>query len=308
MIPSGPINRYAYPGAALILLLSSAAVGAEQPAFATPEDAVRALVTSARSNEPGALMAVLGSAAGELRSGDPVADAAERRSFVEAASEATRIERQGEDLAVLSIGAEDWPFPIPMVHTENGWSFDTEAGSDELLNRRIGRNELHAIAVARAYVEAQYEYAAEDRNGDGRREFAQKVVSGGGEHDGLYWPTADGEPPSPIGPLIAAAVADGYEVGENQERQPYYGYLYRVLTSQGADAPAGSKDWIVDGRLTKGFGLLAYPAQYGKSGIMTFLVNESGLVLQQDLGEETEQLAAGITTYLPDRMWQVVTD
>ena len=292
----------------LPLLAASASLWAQQPVFATPKAAVDALIEAAASEEPGALVGVLGPGVEELHSGDPVADAAERRAFAEAAMAKKTIELQGENLAVLNIGPEDWPFPIPLQHDDSGWYFDTEAGTDELLNRRIGRNELHTIAVMRAYVDAQFEYAAEDRNSDGKREYAQRLMSSEGMRDGLYWPTAEGEPDSPIGRLVAAAVTEGYRPGENTEPEPYHGYLYRVLTAQGSNAAGGARDWITDGRLTKGFGLIAYPTQYGNTGIMTFMVNQSGLVMERDLGDDTAGLAPAITVYDPEDHWHVVTD
>jgi hypothetical protein len=292
----------------LPLLLASAALWAEQPVFPSPEAAVDALIEAAKSDTPGAAADVLGPEAGELRSSDPVEDATERRSFVEAANQARNIALQGEDLATLIIGEQDWPFAIPLVRGDSGWYFDIEAGKEELLNRRIGGNELDTIAVAREYVEAQHEYASMDRDNDGKREYAQKIVSSEGERDGLYWPAGENEPASPIGRLIAEAVAEGYRPGGNAEPEPYHGYLFRVLTAQGDQAPGGAQDWMVDGHLTKGFGLIAYPAEYGNTGVMTFMVDESGLVMERDLGESTAELAAAITSYNPDRSWRLVTD
>ena len=182
------------------------------------------------------------------------------------------------------MGEGDWPFPIPLVHDAQGWYFDTAAGKEEIYNRRIGRNELSTIDTLRTYVDAQDEYNDEDRNGDGLKEYARHLMSTAGTHDGLYWPTAEGEPESPMGPLVADAVAEGYKPGEGGGGKPYHGYIFRALTSQGANAPGGVKDYLVDGHLTGGFALLAYPAEYGNSGIMSFQVNQSGIVYQSDLG------------------------
>lgn len=294
-------------GSALVLLLGSA-IAAEQARYPSPDEAVNALIEAVGDEEPNALIAVLGPEGTELSSGDPVADARERKRFVEAAQEATQIEPDGDDFATLSVGSDKWPFPIPLVKGAGGWRFDTAAGIEELLDRRIGRNELNTIAVARELVEAQFEYESQDRNGDGRREFAQKLMSTQGARDGLYWPAADDEQESPLGRLVATAVAEGYEPGQGDEPSPYYGYYYRLLTKQGKNAPGGAKSYLVDGRMTDGFALLAYPAEYGNSGIMSFLVNQAGILYQKDLGEDTAALATAIGDYNPDRSWQPVTD
>ncbi|MEA3275500.1 MAG: DUF2950 domain-containing protein [Pseudomonadota bacterium] len=308
MISNPRANRIALMCGALMVILAGATAAVEQSLYPSPDAAVKALIEAAGSEDRDAILAILGPGAEDLRSGDPVADAEERRAFVEATDEGARIEQEGDDLAMLSIGNENWPFPIPLVRAPDGWRFDAAAGKEELLNRRVGRNELHAIAVTRVYVDAQYEYAAEDRNGDGIRQFAQKLMSDEGTRDGLFWPTAEGEPQSPMGRLVAEAVAKGYQPGESAEPSPYQGYYYRVLTAQGENAPGGSKEYVDNGHMTKGFGLLAHPAEYGNSGITTFMVNQSGILFQKDLGEETPSLAADISTYDPDESWQPVTD
>jgi hypothetical protein len=304
-----PVATLALASAMFLSLGSLARAAEEQRRFDTPEAAANALIEAVGDEDPEALAAILGPGTEELGSGDAVADATERREFIAAAEEATGIEPHGDDRALLTIGAQDWPFPIPLVRTEAGWAFDLEAGKEELLNRRIGRNELHAIAVARAFVEAEYEYYDQDPDGDGAKEFAQKLLSSEGARDGLYWPTSDNEPESPMGALVAEARAEGY--GENPEDvgpRPYHGYLYDILTSQGEHAPGGARDYVKDGRMTAGFGLIAYPATYGNSGIMTFIVNQSGILFQKDLGDETEGLASVITSFDPDRSWEPVTD
>lgn len=294
---------------AALLLVTGAAAGAEPAHYPTPDDAVQALIDAAASDEHGALVSVLGPEVKELRSGDPVADAAEREDFVDAATESARIEQDDEDHAVLSIGPEDWPFPIPLVRDAEGWRFDVAAGKEELLNRRIGLNELYTIGILRAYVDAQYEYAAQDPDADGVREYAQRMLSDAGTRDGLYWPTQQGEPESPMGRLIAEAVAEGYRRGEGSKPTPYHGYFYGILTAQGEHAPGGAKSYVNDaGHMTKGFALIAYPAQYGESGIMTFLVNQSGIIFQKDLGDDTETVAPAITEYDPDESWHPEAD
>ncbi len=294
--------------AAALVLVAGIAAAAGPARYPTPDAAVQALIDAAASEKRGALLAVLGSGVEALRSGDPVADAADREEFVHAASESARIEQEDDDHAVLTIGPDDWPFPIPLVRDAKGWYFDVAAGKQELYNRRIGRNELDTIEVMRAFVDAQDEYAQADRNGDGMREYAQKLMSSQGAHDGLYWPTKEDEPDSPMGPLVAEAVAEGYKPGQNRQPKPYHGYYYRMLTAQGEHAPGGAKNYLNDGHMTKGFAALAYPAEYGNSGVMTFLVNQSGILFQKDLGDDTAKAAAAITAYDPDDTWDPVTD
>jgi hypothetical protein len=301
-------------GTLFLLLISGPLAAGPAPAespshYPTPDAAVQALIDAAASNEPGALVRVLGPDVKDLQSGDPVADAADREAFVDAAAESARIE-QGKDAdhATLTVGDDHWPFPIPLVRDANGWYFDVAAGREELYNRRIGRNELTTIAVLRAFVDAEDEYTEQDRNGDGIREYARKLMSSEGAHDGLYWPTKAGEPDSPMGPLVAEAVAAGYHPGESSEPKPYHGYYYRILTAQGKHAPGGAKSYLNGEHMIKGFAAVAYPAQYGNSGVMTFMVNQSGIVFQKNLGADTAKAAAAIDRYDPDDSWQPVTD
>ncbi len=256
--------------------------------FESPDAAAMALIEAAGDEDRGVLFAVLGSEIASLTSGDPVADAADRRRFVELAEEGAHLEEEDEESAILVVGPDDWPFPIPLVKDDAGWYFDTEAGLEEILDRRIGLNELYALAAARAYVAAQLEYAAADANADGRADYAQYLLSSEGQRDGLYWPTAEGEPESPLGPLVADAVDEGYddERGEDGPR-PFHGYFFKILTGQGASAPGGARSYVRDGKLVDGFGLVAWPATYGNSGIMTFQVNQRGMVYEADLGEDT---------------------
>ncbi|MGA7540840.1 MAG: DUF2950 domain-containing protein [Steroidobacteraceae bacterium] len=280
-----------------------------EASFATPQQAVDALVSATRGGRTAALARILGPAGVSLiRSGDAVADRSARRRFVAAYDNNHRIERQGSAKAVLSVGAENWPMPIPLVHTASGWQFDTAAGREEILDRRIGRDELAVIQVCRAYVEAQREYAELTVRSGAGAEYAQHFISRGGAHNGLYWPTRSGEPQSPLGPLVAQARAGGYSPGGNRVKpHPYYGYYFRILTGQGPHASGGAKSYLIDGRMTGGFALLAYPAEYGDSGVMTFMVSRNGIVFEKNLGPQTAAIAAEIKQYDPDGSWSPPT-
>jgi hypothetical protein len=210
------------------------------------------------------------------------------------------IEAEGDGSQTLIIGNDDWPFPIPLIN-KAGWQFDSGAGLDEILRRRVGRNELATIQVAHAYVQAQNEYAALDPAGLGRGVYAQRIVSHPGKKDGLYWPTSEGQPPSPLGELAAQASAEGYKAG--QTPIPYHGYYYRVLKRQGASASGGAYDYLINGKMRGGFALIAFPAEYGNSGIMTFMVNHDGTVFRKDLGPKTDELARKIESFAPDQTW-----
>ena len=225
--------------------------------------------------------------------------------FVASATAMTRIEKDGDDKASLILGREDWPFPIPLVHGASGWTFDAAAGEEEILARRIGRNELGAIDVCHAFVRAQRDYASEDHDGSGVLKYAQRIASSSGKRDGLYWPPVEGEPLSPFGPLIAAAVAEGYKKSSDKPT-PYHGYLYRVLKEQGPHAPGGAYGYVINGNMIGGFALVAYPVDYGNSGVMTFIVNQQGGVYQKDLGEDTDEIAGKMTRYDPDSSWDKV--
>jgi hypothetical protein len=285
------------------LVMASAGLAADetQPHFKTPEEALRALVTAARKHDTAKIAAILGPGSADVvDSGDRVADEAALKRFVGAASERTRIEPIDDAHRVAILGRDDWPFPIPLAKDDQGWRFDTAAGRDEIINRRVGRNEIDAIATARAYVDAQREYAKTA----GQGAYAQKVHSTPGQHDGLYWEDAGGKATSPLGPLVAEADAEGYAAAQPGEApRPYHGYYFRILTAQGAGAPGGAKSWVVDGKLTGGFALVAWPADYGKSGVQTFVVNQQGIVFQKDLGAQTDQIARAMTAYEPDGTW-----
>lgn len=277
--------------------------------FETPDAAVLALIEAAAAEGSDLLLAVLGPDLAEMVSGDPVADAADRGWFVENARVSAQIEDENSNSALLVIGPDDWPFPIPLAKDDQGWFFDTAAGLEELVNRRIGLNEIYTLAALRAFVEAQGEYAASDPMGLGTPVFADRILSTEGKRDGLYWPTQPGEPASPLGPLVAEAVGAGYDASPAVEGpRPFHGYLYKVLTAQGNQAPGGAMSYFKDGRLTQGFALLAWPASYGRSGIMAFQVNQKGMVYEKDLGEETATIAKAIETYDPGEGWRASVD
>ncbi len=273
--------------------------GAQQH-FPSPEAAARALEAATRGSDPGRLLSILGPEGDKIvSSGDPVDDAAARRRFASAAAARTRIEHPTDGaIAVLRVGRDDWPFPIPIVHDADGWRFDAAAGKEELLNRRVGRNELVTIEVCRAYVDAQKVFARRFHT------FAQSFRSTPGKRDGLYWETTDHDV-SPFGPLVADATGEGYHLREaDAPRAPYHGYFFRILTAQGEHAPDGARDYVKDGKMTGGFALVAWPADHGSSGIMTFMVGPQGVVFQKDLGEGTADAAKAITAYDPDASWQ----
>jgi hypothetical protein len=295
-----------------VVVTSGQAVPAEprQKVFASPEQAVTALVGALKAGDTKALSAVFGPGGSDLvSSGDPVADKSERERFVALYEQKKRMEEAGADKVVLYVGNEDWPFPIPIVKKGGQWRFGTKEGSEELLARRIGRHELSVIQVCRAYVDAQREYALKDRDRDGLLAYAQKFVSSPGKKDGLYWETKEGEKQSPLGPLAAGAQKQGY-TGKKPGGKPvpYHGYYYRILKAQGKNAPGGTYDYVVKGKMIGGFALVAYPAQYGSSGIMTFIVNHDGVVYQKDLGKNTEKTAQAMKLFDPGNTWKEVQE
>ena len=293
--------------AALLLVVPSTigwTAGGPPATFASADAAVDALVTATRNTRLADLRQILGSEGRALIwSGDRVADRVGRDKFIAAYDHGHRLEKTGATRAVLIVGSERWPFPIPLVRDGTGWHFDTSAGIQEILNRRVGRNELNVIEICRAFVVAQREYAARDPMGTGLAEFAQNFLSTPGTRDGLYWPTQPGEEDSPLGPLVANARAEGYQRTPAAQPIPYHGYVYRMLTRQGADAPGGPRDYVVDGHMRAGFALVAFPAKYGNSGVMTFLVNQTGIVYQKDLGPDTSTVAAQLAAFDPDPTW-----
>ena len=275
-----------------------------QRAFKTPEAASRALIEALESDDSRAIYAVLGRGSGRLmRSGDPVQDQGMRRAIVAAYQTRVQYDLTGDSKATMLLGEKDYPFPYPIVKGDAGWTFDAKGGAEEIINRRIGKNEIAAINVCLAYVDAQREYALLDRNKNGLLEYAQRMVSTPGKHDGLYWPTQEGDPPSPFGPLAARTRTKGYL---NSEDEPYYGYYYKILTAQGKDAAGGAYDYIVNSKMIGGFALVAYPARWGASGVMTFVCNHDGVVYQKNLGRDTVAVAAKMAVYNPDDTWSKV--
>jgi Protein of unknown function (DUF2950) len=298
--------------AALLLGLAIVAGCAKQKTpeaagvFKTPEEAVAAFVTRLEQNDVAGLTALLGPDSEELFvSGDAVQDAGDRAEFLEAYKARQALIDEGTDRKILVIGDEDWPMPIPLVKADGGWRLDGAAGVDELIYRRVGANELGAIAVARGFVDAQIEYASEGRDGDPAGIYALKLVSDPGLHNGLYWEAGEGEAESPAGPFVAEAAAEGYRRVEG-ERRPYHGYYYRMLYAQGPNANGGVRDYFKDGLLTEGFALVAWPAEYGSSGVMTFIVNSDGVVFQKDLGEDTATAVEAIQSFDPDSSWVAI--
>lgn len=282
------------------------AADVEQQVFASPEEAVDALVAAARAERPADLLKVFGPEGKAIvNSGDPAADKAGRARFVAGYDKRHKIVKEGDNKAVLVLREDDWPMPIPIVKQANAWRFDTAAGKQEILDRRIGRNELGAIEVCRAIVDAQREYATKDLAGTGLLEFAQRFVSRPGKHDGLYWETAADAASSPLGPLVAGAQPQGdVAVGERRRRAPYHGYYYRMLKRQGANAPGGAHDYVANGHMIGGFAVVAYPAQYGASGIMSFIVNHEGVVYEKNLGPDSTAIARDMEDFDPDASWK----
>ncbi len=292
---------------AMILLpeLSLAAV-AQQKSFSSAENAVKALIAAAKNNDNKEMMAIFGPGARELIfSGDEVADKQRRARFLKAYDDKNRLVQQGSDM-VLVIGNEDWPFPIPVMKKGDSWVFDIDRGKEEILNRRIGENELFTIQACLAIVDAEREYAIKDRNRDGLLEYAQKFISDPGKKNGLYWEAKQGEPQSPLGPIMTRAKSAGYQGKPSATPVPYYGYYYRVLTAQGKDASGGAYSYLWRGKMIGGFALVAYPAEYGNSGVMSFIVNHDGKVFQKDLGKNTAAVAKGMSLYNPDKTWTEV--
>lgn len=289
---------------AIALLVASASAGAQE-AFKSPDAAATALAAAARSSDLDQLYRVLGKAGRDvLSSGDKVRDAAEREHFVAAYDVRHSIAVEG-DKATILIGAVEFPFPIPIMRSRGRWSFNVEAGRKEIIARRIGRNELAAIQTCLAVLDAQHEYASRDHDGQGRGVYAQRIVSRPESKDGLYWPTAPDEQPSPLGRLAADAAAEGYEAG--QTPQPFHGYYFKILTRQGASAPGGAIDYVAGGKMIGGFAVLAYPAEYARSGITSFILNHAGTVYQKDLGPNTLRIASRLHSFDPDSSWEKVS-
>ena len=275
-----------------------------QKTFASPEEASNALVTAAQNNDEKAMLDILGPDGRTIvSSGDVAEDAQSRANFVQKYQEMHRLVKEPDATVALYIGADNWPTPIPLVNNGNSWYFDTEAGKKEILYRRVGRNEMSAIRVCQELVAAQKEYYSAQKN-----EYAQKIFSDEGQHNGLYWKASDAEPQSPVGPLVAWAAAEAAPRSQDGTPAPYRGYYYRVLTRQGESAAGGAKSYIVNGKMTDGFAFVAYPAEYRSSGVMTFVVAADGVVYQKDLGKKTDVLATSMKEYNPSSSWAKAED
>jgi hypothetical protein len=275
-----------------------------QKTFKSPEEAAQALIRAAQSKDAKTLLGVLGPLAKPLiDSGDAISDQNTRAEFIAKYKEANALDKSAANKAILVTGKDKWPFPIPIVKEGNAWYFDSAAGAEEVINRRIGENELSTIQSCLAYVDAQQEYYLRNVQKDPLQHYANKLISTEGKKDGLYWPAASGEALSPLGEEFVAARAEGYLKPDSPSGAPYHGYIYRLLTRQGPQAPGGAYDYMVNGELLGGFGLIAFPAEYGVSGVMTFIVNQDGVVYSRDLGPHTEHVAMGIVEFNPDSMW-----
>ncbi len=272
-----------------------------QKVFESPEAAVGAFIKALRDNDEKALISLFGASGTSLiSSGDPIDDRERREKFIRSYEERNRIDAAGDRKRILVIGSNEWPFPVPIVKKGNGWIFDTKQGKEEIINRRVGENEREAKQTCLAYVDAQREYAALNR--EGLVVYAQKFESSRGKRDGLYWEAGPKEVPSPLGPLVARARTEGYLKGEKPE--PYNGYLFRILTGQGKSAKGGAYSYIVDGKMVGGFALVAYPSAYASTGVNTFIVNHDGVVYQKDLGPKSVQIAKKMAVYNPDKTWK----
>lgn len=288
-----------------VTVLVACAKKSDHMSFASAEEAVSALIEAGRAGDVGRLKEIFGPGSDAiLSSGDKVADKSARESFIQQYDVKHALVPDGEDRITLQVGMEDWPFPVPVVRRDGAWYFDGAEGADEIVYRRIGRNELGAIAVCRGFVEAQHEYAASDHDGEGAGIYAHKLVSDPGTQNGLYWEAREGEAASPVGPFVANAAAEGYRAGSGG----YHGYRYRPVFRQTDNANGGALEYFDKGVLKNGFALIAWPADYGGSGVMTFIVNHDGVVFQKDLGENTEAAVAAIDAYDPDSTWIAVTE
>ncbi|HUL78080.1 MAG TPA: DUF2950 domain-containing protein [Vicinamibacteria bacterium] len=299
------IATFALACSAPALAPAARAEGAGPRFFATPEEAVRALVETVKAGELDRLVALFGPEGRELvDTSDPATGRRNREVFLAAIAEGFSLADKGEDRKELVLGNEGWPFPVPIVRGASGWSFDAAAGQEEVLDRRIGRNELAVIRILHEYVAAQRAYAATGHDGKRAGVYARRLGSDPGTHNGLYWPARRGEPRSPLGVLIAKASEAGYRRGrEGEGRTPLHGYYFRILEGQGASARGGAAEYVVGGEMSGGFGLVAWPVHYDASGVMTFVVNQDGVAYEKDLGPETATLVAAIARYDPDGTW-----
>ena len=299
-------------GIAFILVWSIPIMaGASQKLFSTPEDALKALVEAVKIRDKDALDQIFGPSAKDLRSSDEVQAAAQFEEFTKHVEEKTSLVKENDAKVIIHIGNENWPFPIPLVKTNGQWFFDTEAGKEEILNRRIGEDELTAILVCRSYVKAQREYVLKDWDGDGILAYAQKLRSDPDKKNGLFWRHKPGEAVSPLGELVAQARIEGYKKANSLFKEkpvPFHGYYFKILTKQGGHAPGGKYNYIINGNMVGGFGLAAFPSNWGKSGVMTFIVNQQGKVFQKNLGPDTLKTAQEMQSYDPDETWTPVKE
>jgi hypothetical protein len=301
----------------------SAVSASAQATYASPDEALQALVAGAKDKDRAALAKLFGPDYDQLLSGDEVEDNKDLAEFASAVQESAQLQKVNDNKYTIVVGSNNWPTPIPVVQKDGKWLFDTKAGLEEVINRRVGENELSAIATSRAYAVAQWEYYTEgDWDHDSVAEYAQKILSTPGRHDGLYWETPEGENPSPLGKLIAAAAAEGYastqqtadaagKGGSDKEqtafdRVPYHGYYFKILTRQGPHAPGGKYGYIINGNMIAGYALVAYPDKWSNSGVMTFIINQQGRVYEKNLGPNTGKMAAAMTEYNPDPSWKLV--
>lgn len=295
--------KYSYLLTIIVAAATSSLFAAEQERlFASPEEAITAFKNAIEAKDKAALAEIFGPEFHDLATGDKVQDANNQQHFAAVLAEGCNPVKEGDDKVILEVGTNNWPMPIPLVKTNGQWFFDTDAGKEEIINRHIGKDELCAIGVCRAYVAAQKQYAAMNQG------YARKFKSTEGKKDGLYWPTADNEPASPFGPLVAEAHAEGYGNNTSAGPHPFHGYYFRILTRQGKDAPGGKMNYISHGQLTKGFALVAYPEHWDQSGIMSFIVNQDGQVYERNLGQANSRLAMAMKEYNPDRSWTPVPE
>jgi len=294
---------------ALMMALSACTKTPSVKEFASPDDAGDGLLEAARSGDSNALLAIFGpDSKSIISSGDPAQDKSTVDAFVSAYSTMHRWRKMPDEAQILVIGADNFAFPIPLKKNGSGrWYFDTAAGKDEILARRIGRNELAVIDVCGALSDAQAEYFSRTHDDGSSNHFALKFISDNGKQNGLYWESPEGQPRSPLGPLVAFATDEGYNVKPNSHA-PFHGYLFHMLSRQGANAPGGAKDYMVDGKMARGFAFVAYPAEYGNSGVMTFIINQDGVLLQKDLGKNTTDMASKMSEFDPDSSWTEVVE
>ncbi|MEN6623532.1 MAG: DUF2950 domain-containing protein [Smithella sp.] len=289
-----------------------AIAGSAQRLFSSPEEALKALTDAVKTNDQAALNKIFGPSWKDIHSGDEVQDKIEFEELSKSLAQKSTLTYESDSKVTIQIGNEDWPFPIPIVKKDKKWFFDTEAGKEEILNRRIGENELTAILVCRSYVKAQQEYILKDWNGDGIFAYAQKLRSDRGKRNGLYWRASAGEEISPLGELVAKAWHEGYKKKKaafrEEEPSPFHGYYFKILKRQGKNVPGGSYNYVINGNMVGGFALVAFPSNWGRSGIMTFVVNQQGKVYQKNLGPDTIKKAENMKSYNPDNTWTLVKD